>query len=95
MKLYDAKEGSIRDIATRIDVHQAQLFKLKDWLIQRKILIYQGKYKVRRGFRQFEVEFYVVNKKAIDYLLFKVWKETGVLFDRSHEYLDRNDFDEY
>jgi len=99
VKLYDVKEGSMRDIAKKINVHTAQLIKFKKWLITKKVLIFQGIYNVTRnikgGTRSFEVEYYEVNHKAIDSLVFNGWRETRVLFERAHEYIVRSDLEKY
>jgi len=97
IRLYKVKEGNMTYIAETIGVSPSQLIKIKDWLLERKILIYQGKVFIKSmsGERTVAVEYYIVNHAAIDTLIFINWDETKILWGRSRNYTTENDFDKF
>jgi uncharacterized protein YbaP (TraB family) len=95
LRLLEVKEGTIKDISKKTGVSVAQLSKVKPWLLKRSILVSQGNIFIKASNRNVYVEFFLINKKAIDYVLFKHWEQTKCLFDRAHEYIGYGDIEDY
>lgn len=97
LKLYSVKEGSIKEISQKIKVSIPQLAKIKPWLIERKVLVSQGTIFIKKSTRNVQVEYFMVNAKAIDYIILRLWDETNIIFKRIEEetYAAEDDIEKY
>lgn len=91
LKIREKSAVSARDISRKTNLSVFQFSKFKKWLLEKSFMTFQGKVKNDTGSKTFEIEYFMVNHKEIDKIIFNEWSKTRILFARAHEhYPDEN-----